>query len=155
MTSWSCHLQSEDWAAVLKSGVETMSLRAKVRQITLNCRIAENLPPVAVDQISIREVISNLIDNAIKYSGNSKSIDITTQLNKDGLIETTIQDYGLGIPSSIMPNLFTKFYRDHRNRAQIGGTGLGLYLSKAIIDAHGGTYGSAARKARALPSASR
>ena len=38
-----------------------------------------------------------------------------------------------------MPNLFTKFYRDHRNRAQIGGTGLGLYLSKAIVTAHGGT----------------
>src|ERR1019366_854776 len=51
---------------------------------------------------------------------------------------TTVQDFGLGISSSIMPNLFTKFYRDHRNRAQIGGTGLGLYLSKAIVTAHGG-----------------
>lgn len=133
------YLQSGDWAATLESAVETMNLRAKVRQITLNCKVAENLPPVAVDQLSIREVISNLIDNAIKYSGNSKSIDITTQLNSDGLVETTVRDYGLGIPGSIMPNLFTKFYRDHRNRAQIGGTGLGLYLSKAIIDAHGGS----------------
>jgi two-component system, OmpR family, sensor histidine kinase VicK len=49
-----------------------------------------------------------------------------------------VQDFGVGIPSSVMPNLFSKFYRDHRNRAQIGGTGLGLYLSKAIISAHGG-----------------
>jgi len=55
------------------------------------------------------------------------------------MIETSVQDFGLGITTSIMPNLFTKFYRDHRNRAQIGGTGLGLYLSKAIIDAHGGS----------------
>jgi signal transduction histidine kinase len=131
-------LQSEDWAGVLKGAVEMMSLRAKVRQISLHCRIATDLPPVGVDQISIREVISNLIDNAIKYSGSSKTIDIETYLNKDGLVETTIRDYGLGISRSIMPNLFTKFYRDHRNRAQIGGTGLGLYLSKAIIDAHGG-----------------
>jgi signal transduction histidine kinase len=132
------YLQSGDWAGILKGAVETMSLRARVRQITLNCKVAENLPPVGVDQLSIREVISNLIDNAIKYSGSSKTVDISTYLNKDGLVETTIRDYGLGIPSSVMPNLFTKFYRDHRNRAQIGGTGLGLYLSKAIIDAHGG-----------------
>jgi signal transduction histidine kinase len=54
------------------------------------------------------------------------------------MVETTIQDYGLGISTSVMPNLFSKFYRDHRNRAQIGGTGLGLYLCKAIVTAHGG-----------------
>lgn len=132
------HLQSKDWASILKDSVETMGLRAKVRQITLHCRIAQGLPPVGVDPLSIREVVSNLIDNAIKYSGDSKVINITTYLNKDGMVETTVQDYGLGISGSIMPNLFSKFYRDHRNRAQIGGTGLGLYLSKAIIDAHGG-----------------
>ncbi|MGH7194915.1 MAG: sensor histidine kinase, partial [Candidatus Saccharimonadales bacterium] len=132
------HLQSEDWSSVLKASVEMMALRAKVRQIGLHCRISQDLPAVGVDPLSIREVISNLIDNAIKYSGSSKVINIDTHLNKDGYIETTVQDFGLGIPSSIMPNLFTKFYRDHRNRAQIGGTGLGLYLSKAIVEAHGG-----------------
>jgi signal transduction histidine kinase len=131
-------LQSEDWNTILKSSLELMSLRAKVRGITLHCQIAKDLPPVGVDRLSIREVVANLIDNAIKYSGTSKVINIDTRLNKDGMIETTVQDYGLGIPQSILPNLFTKFYRDHRNRAQIGGTGLGLYLSKAIITAHGG-----------------
>jgi two-component system sensor histidine kinase VicK len=131
-------LQSEDWAATLKSAIEMMSLRAKVRGVTLHCRIAQGLPPAGIDSLSIREVMSNLIDNAIKYSGQSKVINIETRLNDDGLIETTVQDFGLGIPTSILPNLFTKFYRDHRNRAQIGGTGLGLYLSKAIITAHGG-----------------
>jgi signal transduction histidine kinase len=55
------------------------------------------------------------------------------------MVETSVQDYGVGIPSSVLPNLFTKFYRDHRNRAQFGGTGLGLYLSKAIVTAHGGS----------------
>jgi len=132
------HLQQEDWSTVLKSAIEMISLRAKVRGITLQCRIATNLPPVGVDRLSIREVINNLIDNAIKYSGTSKVIQIETHLGQDGLVETTVQDFGLGISSSIMPNLFTKFYRDHRNRAQIGGTGLGLYLSKAIVTAHGG-----------------
>lgn len=132
------HLQEEDWATVLKSAIEMMSLRAKVRGITLQCQIAANLPKVGVDRLSVREVVNNLVDNAIKYSDKSKTVAIQTYLNKDGLVETTVQDFGLGISSSILPNLFTKFYRDHRNRAQIGGTGLGLYLSKAIVTAHGG-----------------
>ncbi len=131
-------LQEEDWSTTLKSAIEMMSLRAKVRDISLHCRIAKDLPPAGVDRLSISEVVSNLIDNAIKYSGTSKTININTYLNKDGLIETTVEDFGLGISTSILPNLFTKFYRDHRNRAQIGGTGLGLYLSKAIVNAHGG-----------------
>lgn len=132
-------LQSEDWAQVLQKSVELIDLRAKVRDIKLNCTIQPNLPPVGIDRLSVREVINNLIDNAIKYSGDSKKIEIKTYLNQEGLIETTVQDFGVGIPTSVMPNLFTKFYRDHRNRAQIGGTGLGLYLSKAIVKAHGGT----------------
>lgn len=132
-------LQSADWGATLKTAIEMVSLRAKVRGITLQCGIARGLPPVGIDSLSIREVINNLIDNAIKYSGASKTINIEARLNHEGLVETTVQDFGLGISASILPNLFTKFYRDHRNRAQIGGTGLGLYLSKAIVTAHGGS----------------
>jgi two-component system sensor histidine kinase VicK len=131
-------LQSEDWSTTLKSSIEMISLRAKVRDITLKCSIARDLPPVGVDRLSIREVVNNLVDNAIKYSNTSKIVKIESYLNKEGLVETTIQDFGLGIPTSILPNLFTKFYRNHRDRAQIGGTGLGLYLSKAIVAAHGG-----------------
>ena len=133
------HLQEEQWPVVLKNAIETLSLRAKVRGITLHCRLATDLPTVGVDRLSIHEVINNLIDNAIKYSGTKKVVEIDAHLTPDGLVETTIRDFGLGISSAIMPNLFTKFYRDHRNRAQIGGTGLGLYLSKAIVTAHGGS----------------
>lgn len=131
-------LDEQNWPEVLKSAIESLSLRAKVRDITLHCRIATDLPTVGIDRLSIYEVINNLIDNAIKYSGTSKTIEIDAHITKEGLVETTVQDFGLGISSNIMPNLFTKFYRDHRNRAQVGGTGLGLYLSKAIITAHGG-----------------
>lgn len=131
-------LQEEQWADIVKSAVDTLGLRAKVRGMTLECTVAPDLPAVGVDRISIIEVINNLVDNAIKYSGTSKVIKIDSHLTQDGLVETTIQDFGVGIPTGIMPNLFSKFYRDHRNRAQIGGTGLGLYLSKAIVSAHGG-----------------
>jgi signal transduction histidine kinase len=115
-----------------------MQLMANVRGIQLTLKIDDKLPTVAVDRVSIYEVISNLIDNAIKYSGTSKKIDIRSYLNRNGLVETTVKDYGVGIPEASISNLFQKFYRNHRSRAQIGGTGLGLYLSKTIMDAHSG-----------------
>jgi signal transduction histidine kinase len=132
-------LQEEDWSQIIDSAIANLSLRAKVRDITLETHVEPNLPKVGVDRLSIHEVINNLVDNAIKYSGASKTIVVESKLNKEGMVETSIIDKGMGIGPDILPNLFTKFYRDHRNRAQIGGTGLGLYLSKAIISAHGGS----------------
>lgn len=131
-------LHEEDWGTVLKAAVENLRLRAQVRGVELQCEVAEGLPTVGVDRVSIFEVLNNLIDNGVKYSGGSNHILIKAQLTKDGLVETLVEDWGVGIPENVMPNLFTKFYRNFRNRAQIGGTGLGLYLCKAIVTAHGG-----------------
>ncbi len=131
-------LHEESWSNVLKRCIETMQLRASVRGIKLEVAIPEDLPTVGADRVGIQEVVTNLIDNAIKYSGQSDRIRIVARLNDEGMVETTVQDWGMGIPANVVPNLFSKFYRDHRNRAQIGGTGLGLYLSKAIVTAHGG-----------------
>jgi signal transduction histidine kinase len=131
-------LHEENWGEIIRSAANSLALRAKVRGITLEYSIAPDLPTVGVDRVSIHEVINNLVDNAIKYSGTGKKIRLSTYLTNDGFVETTVQDFGIGIDASVMQNLFTKFYRDHKNRAQIGGTGLGLYLSKAIVTAHGG-----------------
>jgi signal transduction histidine kinase len=131
-------LHEETWPTIVKSAANMMALRANVRGITIEYSIAPDLPTVGADRVSIQEVITNLIDNAIKYSGTSKRIRVSTFLNNEGMVETDVQDSGSGIATNLLPNLFTKFYRDHHNRAQIGGTGLGLYLSKAIVTAHGG-----------------
>lgn len=135
----SLKLAKEDWPKVLTSIIENMQLRAEVHGKKLELAIAPGIPFVGIDRISIAEVMTNLIDNAIKYSPRDKtSIKVSTMLNQSGLIETSVQDFGVGIPESVMPNLFEKFSRNHRNRASIGGTGLGLYLSKALVLAHGG-----------------
>lgn len=131
-------LHEENWKEVVEGAVSNFTLRSQVRGIALECQVADGLPTAAADRVSIYEIIGNLIDNAIKYSANSKKIIIRAGLSREGLIETTVQDFGVGIPTSVVPNLFTKFYRNHRNRAQIGGTGLGLYLCKALVTAHGG-----------------
>lgn len=132
-------LHEEKWDEVLKAVIGDISLRANVRGITIKTDIAPDLPPVGVDRYSIYEVVANLLDNAIKYSKGTKEIHVTAILNQDGLVETSVKDFGLGIDSSILPHIFDKFYRNHRNRSQIGGTGLGLYLSHAIVQAHGGS----------------
>ena len=131
-------LNEEDWAETLAQAVKDNELHAHVHGKSVTLNIDKNLPPIAVDRVSIYEVISNLLDNAIKYSATSKEIIVSTKLAADGTVVTTIQDFGVGIPTSVLPNMFEKFYRNHRTRQQIGGTGLGLYLSKAIITAHGG-----------------
>lgn len=131
-------LREENWAPLLRSAVNGMGLRAQVQGITLTLKVDDKLPTVGVDAVSMYEVISNLIDNAIKYSGDSKEIIIRSYLTTDGVVETTVQDFGVGVVESAIPNLFDKFYRNHRNRAAVGGTGMGLFLAKAIVNAHGG-----------------
>lgn len=132
-------LQEESWNEVLGSALKDLQLRSKIRGITIKTDIEESLPPVGADRVSLYEVLSNLIDNAIKYSGKSKEILVSAKLTKEGQVETTVQDFGVGIPTTAVQHIFDKFYRDHHNRAQIGGTGLGLYLCKNVVKAHGGT----------------
>ena len=131
-------LQEADWDKTLERNIRELSLRAQVHGITLKTNIAKDLPTVGIDRVSIYEVLSNLIDNAIKYSADSKEIVISTELTKDGFVETTVQDFGVGIPGSAIPHLFEKFYRDYHNRQHVGGTGMGLYLCKTLISGHGG-----------------
>ena len=134
-------LHEDKWPAIIQTALNDLALRARVQGIELVADVAADLPTVGVDRVSIYEVLINLIDNAIKYStksGESKKVMIKAYINSEGLVETTIQDQGVGIPASVLPNLFEKFYRSHRSKTQVGGTGLGLYLSKAIVEAHGG-----------------
>lgn len=132
-------LNRENWKEVLTSIIKDMQLRAEVRGKQIELTIADNLPEVGIDRISMAEVVVNLLDNAIKYSpADKKLIKVSAGLNQEGLVETIVQDYGVGISENVLPHLFEKFSRSYRNRASIGGTGLGLYLSNALIKAHGG-----------------
>jgi signal transduction histidine kinase len=131
-------LRQGDWRQLLSSIVDDLRMKAQLSGLTLELQTAENLPPAGLDTTSITEVITNLIDNAIKYSPGKDKIVIKSELTSDNLIQTTVQDFGVGVPESVVPALFSKFQRNHRNRAQISGTGLGLFLSKAIVSAHGG-----------------
>jgi signal transduction histidine kinase len=132
-------LAEENWAEVVNMVVTDMSIQARTRGKRITVDIANDLPTVGADRTTIYEVLCNLIDNAIKYSGKSEEIIIRSRLTQDNFVETSVEDKGVGIPASVLPTLFEKFHRNHRNRLQISGTGLGLYISKAIIEAHEGS----------------
>lgn len=134
----SLQLNEESWGSIIQGSVENLSMAARLKGIAIEYTIDPKIPSVAVDKISITEVLNNLIDNAIKYSGTSKLIRVDASMSQDGLVETVVKDDGVGIPASVMPTLFEKFHRNHRNQARIGGTGLGLYLASSIIKAHNG-----------------
>lgn len=132
------HLKEEDMKDTIEEACKNMQLRARVHDKNIIVNIDSNLPKVGIDKVSIFEVINNLIDNAIKYTHTKEDITVHTTI-KDDMVETTVSDNGIGIASNVIGHVFDKFYRAHQSKNSIGGTGLGLYLSKAIIDAHGGT----------------
>lgn len=117
-----------------------LNLRARTLGRQIKWSIPTNLPTVAADKSSIEEVVINLVDNAIKYSRKGGLIEVTARLDGE-FVSVAVADHGIGIPASVADHLFTRFYRSHRSSAAVGGTGIGLYISRGIVESHGGTIG--------------
>jgi PAS domain S-box-containing protein len=108
----------------------------------ITTQLGADLPLVRADSDSIFRVVANLLSNARKYSPEGGAISISAT-SVDGMVEISVKDEGLGIPSDALAHLFQKFYRiDTADRRAIRGTGLGLAISKNIVEAHGGTIGA-------------
>lgn len=128
-----------DWQAVLQKSVEDIQNQAKLKNIDLSLVAAPSpLPKVLADPLRIPEVINNLVANAINYTNQGGKITISTNITPNEVI-TTITDNGVGIPKEAISHLFTKFFRVS-SQLQKGnkGTGLGLYISKSIVEKLGG-----------------
>ena len=93
---------------------------------------SDNIIPVEADKGRIAQVIDNLLNNALKFT-NEGTISVSVE-SKDGQAIVSVKDNGQGIDPEILPKLFTKF----ASKSETGGTGLGLFISKSIIEAHGG-----------------
>jgi signal transduction histidine kinase len=139
------HLVEDRFSNVYASIADDLQLRANTQQRLLSVNIPETLPTIAADRNSLSEVLANLVDNAIKYSNDGGHVTIDAIVDGD-FVRCNVTDNGIGIPSSLVGNLFTKFYRSHRSRQSVSGTGLGLYISKGIIESHGGKIGVTSRE---------
>lgn len=95
---------------------------------------------VCADKDRIEQVIINLVTNSIKYSPDSKKIDINIFQEQEGKVSISITDFGIGIPENHIKNIFKRFYRvDGENEETFSGFGIGLFIVKEIIERHGGT----------------
>lgn len=134
------HLAEEHLSGIYAMIRDDMQLRAAAQHRLLTVELPDTLPTVAADRSSLSEVISNLIDNALKYSNEGGAISVSADVDGN-FVRVSVVDNGIGIPTSVMSNLFHKFYRSHRSRETVAGTGIGLYICKAIIESHGGKIG--------------
>jgi two-component system phosphate regulon sensor histidine kinase PhoR len=91
------------------------------------------------DAEAVHQVLTNLLDNALKYTPAGGRITVGARLASEGLLEIYVRDTGIGIPSEDVPRLFERFYRVDKARSrELGGTGLGLAIVKHLVRAQGG-----------------
>lgn len=125
--------QQLDAAELVEAALLTLPDRRQRVQITL----APNLWLVG-DRTRLVQVLVNLVDNALKYSPSGQPVQVTA-VAREGGVEFAVRDNGIGIPASEQPALFDKFQRASNARAsQIAGSGLGLFICRRIVEAHGG-----------------
>ena len=126
-----------DLAQLVTSTAEQMCLLAEDKHITVTCR-ADGEVPVEGDRARLKQVVVNLLDNAIKYTPANGRINLRTSIH-DGRALLEIEDTGIGIPADALPRVFERFFRVDKARARaMGGAGIGLSIVKAICAAHGG-----------------
>jgi len=128
-----------DLSAVAQECVELVRPLAAARRLRLEC-VAPSAP-CAGDPQRIAQVITNLLSNATHYNRDGGEIRVQVRPDKDSVL-LTVADTGEGIPPEALPHLFERFYRVDKSRSRSsGGAGLGLAISKAIVDAHHGALG--------------
>jgi signal transduction histidine kinase len=127
-----------DLAAIIQSVTERLSLKASRKAIRLEGRVG-TLPPIAGDGDRLAQVITNLLDNAIKHAPSNGLVTVTGEV-QGGWLLVHVDDNGPGIPPDELSRIFERFYQVDKSRRgdESRGVGLGLAISREIVQAHGG-----------------
>ncbi len=129
---------SKDVNSIVETVVKDLSFSSSQKEVTVKKDLSP-LYPIQIDVTLITRVISNLVENAIKYSGQGSAVSVRTW-DDEKWVYIEISDNGAGIPPEELSNIFEKFYRIKNDaNHSIKGTGLGLYLVKYFVELHGGT----------------
>jgi two-component system phosphate regulon sensor histidine kinase PhoR len=117
--------------------VARLGPQADRQQIALSTRLAADLPEVAADRERMRQVIVNIVHNAIKFTPRGGGVAVSTS-ERDGSLVAEVSDTGIGISADDLPHIFERFFKADRSRAT-SGTGLGLAIAKHTVQSHGGS----------------
>ncbi|MFC1908932.1 PAS domain S-box protein [Chloroflexota bacterium] len=121
---------------LLQNTVDSFYSLANEKDITVSMDIPQTLPRMEIDEERIRQVMINLLGNAIKFSDTGGRVSVKARVNGPELL-VHVSDTGIGIPAKAVPHLFEQFFRVESTN-KVEGTGLGLYISRQIIELHGG-----------------
>ncbi|OHB21913.1 MAG: hypothetical protein A2939_01435 [Parcubacteria group bacterium RIFCSPLOWO2_01_FULL_48_18] len=128
------HARPMDVIGAIQSILVEMNPLADKKSISITYDHVEPLPRVMADESRVKEVVTNLVGNAIKYTPGPGMITVTHEVKKERLI-THVRDTGIGIPFKDQKNLFEKFYRVRTDKTiDVSGTGLGLFIAKQIVE---------------------
>ena len=137
MESDDVELRRSRLSDVLQASIQACQETARQRRVVVTCSCDPGLE-ANVNQGQFEHAVSNLIDNAIKYSEEGSSVTVKAIATVQGIM-VSVQDYGVGIAAEHLPRLFERFYRVEKSRSrEAGGTGLGLAIVKHVVVAHGG-----------------
>ena len=132
-------LEPLDAGALARDVAEEFVAEVEGRGFTVDCRLDSEECPVMADPEALARGLWNLLDNATKYSGDSRKIDILVCRNEKS-VSIGVRDYGSGIPAEERERIFDKFVRGEAAKLRgIKGTGIGLAMVRHIVKAHGGT----------------
>ncbi|MCI0404249.1 MAG: ATP-binding protein [Acidobacteria bacterium] len=125
-------------ADLIESCVVTARLKAEQKQLALVIDVAPRLPSIRADSNRLREVLQNLLDNAVQYTPAGGRITVRVAAG-EGEVVISVADTGIGIPRVDLERIFERFYRvDAARSREAGGTGLGLSIARHLVEAHGG-----------------
>jgi signal transduction histidine kinase len=129
---------THDPRELARTVVEAAQVHAP-RNVRLRFTCEADLPPILGDPDKVRQVLTNFVDNAVKYSPDGGTVELSLS-RRDHAVLFTVSDEGLGIPSTDQRRIFDKFYRVDPNLTRgVGGTGLGLYISRELVRRMNGT----------------
>lgn len=128
--------EAQDASLIVRDLIDGFAGVAADRGVDLRSTLARDLPPVYCDGGRIAQVLSNLIGNALKFTPRGGSVVVDVARGDADDVHFSVRDTGVGIAQDAVPHVFERFWQNESHRAR--GTGLGLYIAKAIIDAHHG-----------------
>ena len=125
---------------IIANSVQLVSEKAKEHGIVISVEIAENVPNVRADERKIKQALINILSNAVKFTPAGGKLTVASRIENDGKLAISISDTGLGISPENQEQIFNPFVQvDSGLSRKFDGTGLGLPLSKAMVELHGGT----------------
>lgn len=133
------NFQAIDAGPVVRETLEALAPLAEERGVAVRSDVPRGLPRIDADPDRLRQIVQNLVENAVRYTPSGGEIGVTMRADDADEVRLAVSDTGVGVDAADLPHVFRHFYRADQSRARSsGGTGLGLAIVKSLVEAHGG-----------------